>query len=59
MNAYNLKDVTDCNCNYKLKLTLQCCSIVTNKKTLLQRKLTHINISYLYCMNCTNPVTCH
>ena len=22
MNAYNLKDVTDCNCNYKLKLTL-------------------------------------
>ena len=31
LNAYNLKNVTDCNCNYKLKLTLQCCSIVTKK----------------------------
>ena len=39
MNAYDLKDVTDCNCNYKLKLTLQCCSIVTKKNNITTKKI--------------------
>ena len=28
-------------------------------KTLLHRKLTLINFSYLYCMNCTYPIACY
>ena len=38
MNAYNLKDVTACNRNYKLNQ--HCCGIVTKKqKTFLHKKI--------------------
>ena len=49
MNVCNLKDVMTCNCNYKINIVVALKK--TKKKTLLHRKLTPLNISYLYNTN--------